>query len=265
MPNTLQIPFGEGSNGAYKLLLDAAKNNQLTTFTVDKDVFIRLYTGNHHPALYAMRGVVRFDAENIIEELTEELVIIHSKAASLQYPAAGVIAMLWTGRERVNAVVAGDAVMLDKVSTGILTITYITVYDRLAATSSIIGKDIVEAQGSDRYGSLVIDYIEEITGPVTINTVAACKGEKIEGASVTVDGLLVGLTNANGEVSGVFTLGVQHSIEVRKEGFLNTGDDLIANDYFACPITDDDRRRAAGDQTFTAGTPGGGMEWRRVG
>jgi hypothetical protein len=245
MPNTsMQVNFGLGATDAFRLILDGLMNNQVTTFTVGQDVFLRLYPGNHHPTLYSMRGTVRFDVENIVETITEELIFLNTDSASLQYPAASTPTILWEGRPLVNAIVDGNAVKLSEVATGILTIEYTTIYDRLVATSAIVGKDIIEAQSADRYGALVLEYFAEISALVTIDTTAMCKGERIEGASVAVDGGFVGITNENGEVTGTFTLGVQHSIQVRKEGFLNTEDDLVANDFFTCAITDDDRRRA---------------------
>ena len=70
------------------------------------------------------------------------------------------------------------------------------------------------------------------TSDITIAIIDYVDEDDIEGASVYIDDVLVGVTDANGEldVTGVAVGG--HSLKVTKTGYVDSDADDLLNDYF---------------------------------
>jgi hypothetical protein len=66
--------------------------------------------------------------------------------------------------------------------------------------------------------------------------VDACTGDPVEGASVTVDGQLMGTTDAEGVIScGMMLSGSEHTLVITATGYIDSEADTLCNDTFTVP------------------------------
>ena len=88
-----------------------------------------------------------------------------------------------------------------------------------------------------------VDYVvdgDPVPEPTAVNIVVTdfCTGDVVAGASVYVNGSLVGTTNSAGSVyAGMLNPGQTYTLRVTASGYTDSDNDILNNDSFTVPET----------------------------
>ncbi len=258
------VSFGErpedddtsSSRDALSLGLDAAMNLQVygeakSEFAPGEYAYLRLLGVYRNYRLYASAGVVDKLATNVLYPMSETLVFALEKTAELSHVPSGVVSYKWLGRNGGNASFVGKTVRLGTTAIGVFVLQcdYFIAGDRVrlflneAAMGEEAEMEVTVAAADDRgVATAAVSYAidDETEGgtlvPVDIQVVDACTGDPVAGASVTVDGQLMGTTDAEGVIScGMMLSGSEHTLVITATGYIDSEADTLCNDTFTVP------------------------------
>ena len=202
--------------------------------------------GNEYTAAYTLAanvaGVARVGSRLPLES-TETLEFAATAEAELSRPVAQVLSWRWVGTDCGTPVFDGRRVSLAATAAaGLLEVTYRAYADRWRVSAGLAYTALLVASLGETTASLQIEPEEEDEGgddedggentEYTIVVVDYCTGDPVEGAVVSLSGVVAGTTDESGQVSVTLVAGRSYSVRVTAAGYDPSDADTLANDSF---------------------------------
>lgn len=230
------------NSGNIQLVLDKEKNQGKTDFETYGNIFFRAYPAGNYLFRSIFKGNFKVISTQNITEETEKITFLGTNKASTEYPIYQIKNVKWLGTPRNCSNLEGFSPAVRKVGSsdletsdccwGKLEITYTTSYALARYTPQELGEHLIIGKLGQYFGYLdlsVISYLEE---EVTLTFVDACTGAPIPEATVEVDGVLKGETDAEGViVIGTMTRGF-HTVRASATQYIDTNLDSLDNEEF---------------------------------
>ena len=256
---SIQVNFGgDGSSFSASLSLDAEYNEAV--YLVEKSSFepaeiaylklipgwdIKPYSlGSSFGNLQSLNKGIEFDVEEYLNFGCED-------TKTLQNLPNGVVAYVWEGTNLGIPLFTGTTVTIPVSGVGRLKCTYKTLGDRLQLVNTDMGESEYEIfcavcydDGTKATLSVSFDDDSDNAGdPVNLEILVTdiCSEEPIPNASVQIDGLGSGTTDAN----GIFRLGTPaiagqtYDIKTTALNYEDSDVDFLNNDSFTVPVDKD--------------------------
>lgn len=230
------------ANVAIALSLDSDANNNETSFESETPAYVKQFP----PGEFVMSvniGSVEKKLTRVPYTITEEKVYFANVATkNLAYLPEGEVTYSWVGNDLGNPTFNGKVITIPESGVGVLTCTYITLYDQLMVLYS--GADdtsvLLVVINGDVSDSLLITYtgVEDVTErPVVITIKDYCSGEVVVGADVEVTATGYATSNfttdALGQASlGSLIVGNTYNLKITAIGYKDSDDDSLSNDNF---------------------------------
>ena len=241
-PEELEDPNVVETNEAITLSLDSDANNNETSFESGTPAYIKQFP----PGEFTMEvniGTVEKKLKRVSYTITEEKVYFANVATkNLAYLPEGEVTYSWIGNDLGNPTFNGKVITISESGVGVLTCTYITLYDQLMVLYSSADDTTVllVVVNEDVNDSLLITYtgIEDVAErPVVITVKDYCSGEVVVGANVevTAPGYATSnfTTDALGQASlGSLIVGNTYNLKITATGYKDSDDDSLSNDNF---------------------------------
>ena len=242
----------------------AAEDNQNKTEFYDSDTVLLRFFSNS-PVNYTVQasaGYVTKRAQKIPLQMIETITFKNSKSENLQYlPVNNIINAQWIGINLGNVRLNKKNISISKEGIGILKVTYQTQYDLIAHSIPPVSKEttasVVVAQ-ADATASEDITYQPRNSGlkndpingggggggtqtepetpvtttPYSITVLDYSTNTILAGVSVYLNGVLIGVTNAQGLLFLGNLLPGTYSIQMKKTGYFDSYQDGLNNDSF---------------------------------
>lgn len=233
---TIQFsPYGDG----IKLELDEDRNDGKTVFAPGENCWIKLLPTGLKPEIWSSFGQATLISENVPATIDEEYVIFgYTNTASTKYNISHLLSYSWVGRVDPYP---GKPKFKDNVITfkdpciGVLKVQYRYHFDRikLYCQDEVGAQIFVGAKKEAAFGYLIVTYSPGAKRLCNLTVRDACSMTIIQGARISVDGIFKGLTDSSGRISlGELSVGI-HSLDMKKSGYQNSGEDTLANDSFS--------------------------------
>jgi hypothetical protein len=246
-------PFA--SRDALSLALDHAKNlavygSEKTVFAPGEYAYLVAFGVAGPFRTHCSAGEVRQLVRNVMYPMSEVLEFAFEKTAQLSHTPAGAVSYSWLGKSAGSPLFSGRDVRITQTGVYILKCEYVIAGNRVRLflnSSDMSGETemgvTVAAVDSRGVATASVNYAvpeevapEEDLVPVDIKVIDACTEEPIAGASVTVDGQLMGISDDNGLVScGMMLSGTTHTLVITASGYLDSEADDLCNDTFTVP------------------------------
>lgn len=221
----------------FRFVLDPAENSDRTVFAPLSSVRLKLYPGGWKPQLTVSSGSVSVFGEGYRQSVTEFIVFKSSDTAYLTFPLAELERAEWTGRGDGRPVINGRSVFLPSAQTGVMKVEYVTTYDLVDVTSPDAVYVLISADKDGLSGLYTVDFTDGYDTGVYTRTVIltvkdACTRNTVAGAYVYINGKFAGKSDSDGRARlGSMKAGT-YSLKVVKDGYRNTDEDGVCNDYF---------------------------------
>jgi hypothetical protein len=229
-------------NEAIRLSLDSEANDNETSFVTGTPAYIKQFP----PGEFTMEvniGTVEKRLRNVPYTITEELVYFANVTiANLNYLPNGEVTYSWVGKDLGNPVFNGRVATIQESGVGVLSCTYITLYDQLmilyaGEEATTILLVVTNGTASD---SLLITYtgaVDVTERPVVITVKDYCSNEIVVGAyiEVTAPGYPTTnfITDALGQANlGILVVGITYNIKIIATGYRDSDLDSLSNDSF---------------------------------
>lgn len=225
------------STTGFRFVLDPAENNDTTVFTPSSTARLKLYPGGQKPQIIASSGTYSVFGENYSQTVTEFVAFKNSDTASLTYPLTELISAVWTGRGEERPIINGKNILLPSAQTGIMKVEYLTSYDLVDVTSAEAVYVLISAEKNGLSGLYVIDFTDGYdtglyTRTVILTIKDACTRDIIPDAYIYINDKFSGKSDSNGRIRlGSMKIGT-YRLKVVKDGYKNTDEDGVCNDYF---------------------------------
>lgn len=241
-PEELEDPEVEETNVAIALSLDSEANENETSFESGTPVYVRQFPPGEFTMLVNI-GSVEKRLREVPYTITEELVYFANAAtANLDYLPDGEVIHTWVGENLGNPVFNGRVVTIPESGVGVMSCTYITLYDQLMVTYSgaVATTVLLVVMNGDVSDSLLITYtgvIDVTERPVVITVKNYCSDEIVVGADIEVTASGYPTTNfitdALGQANlGNLIVGVTYNIKITATGYKDSDLDSLSNDSF---------------------------------
>ena len=244
---------GGVSGLALSLELDSDYNASVygqskSSFAPGETAYLRLTPGGGAYTMACSAGTVGRAASNVPYTVEDDLTFANEKSASLSADPLNTVAWEWLGRSGGTPLFNGRSVSVASPVTAVLHCEYTASGDRLRLTvtsADMGGRDelpvVVSVVRDGETASVTVTFstnIDEDGGdtdpvPVDIEVKSYCDDSVIAGATVYINGVSVGTTNANGMVyAGILTPGVEYALRVTHPDFISSDTDVLSNDRF---------------------------------
>jgi len=246
----------DGTGGSQiSMGLDAAKNAEVygenkTSFAPNEMAYLFILPHGDYQ-LQSSAGTVSKQGSNIPFEQSENLTFENSVSASLAHPPMGAVtSWRWLGNAGGTPLFTGRTVSVPAPVVGVLQVTYKTAGDRIGlVVTSLNGLDelpvlVVATNGDGDKANATVTFTLDgsdppVPTPTEIEVTNFCSGDIVPGATVYIDGVDVGVTNAAGIVyAGMLIPGRTYVLKVTGSGFTDSDKDVLNNDSFTVPVSD---------------------------
>lgn len=234
---TLSFKDAADSATGFRFVLDPAENSDRTVFAPLTSARLKLYPGGHKPQMTASSGSVAVFGEGYRQPVTEFAVFKNSDTANLTFPLVELVAAEWTGRGEGKPIISGRTILLPSAQTGVMKVEYVTTYDLIDVASSDAVYVLISAEKDGLSGMYVVDFTDGYDTGVYTRTVImtikdACTRNTVAGAYIYINDKFSGKSDSDGRVRlGSMKAGT-YSLKVVKDGYKNTDEDGVCNDYF---------------------------------
>ena len=242
-----------GAFGSLSLELDADYNASVygqtkSSFAPGETAYLRLTPGGGVYTMASSAGNVGRAASNVPYPVEDDLTFANEKSASLSADPLTAVDWEWLGKSGGTPLFDGRNVFVSAPVTAVLHCEYTAKGDRLRLTvtsADMAGRDelpvvVSVVQGGETVSATVAFSVSDEDGggdtdpvPVDIEVKSYCDDSVIAGATVYINGVSVGTTNANGMVyAGYLTPGVEYSLRATHPDFISSDTDVLSNDRF---------------------------------
>lgn len=131
----------------------------------------------------------------------------------------------------------GSKLIMPQKTTGILKISYKTSYDLIDVTCPEYTYVLVSAVTKELTGDMLADFTDGLLTDIYDKDVVmtirdACTKETLQDAHVYINGKYTGKSDSEGIIRLGSMKNATYSLKITKDGYQNTDEDNISNDYF---------------------------------
>lgn len=240
-----EVAEAEETNAAISLSLDSDANANETSFESRTPAYVRQFPPGEFTMMVNV-GTVEKRLKRVPYAITDEKVyFVNTATANLDYLPEGAVTYSWIGNDLGNVILNGKILTIPGAGVGVLSCSYITLYDQLKVTyagtpATTVLLVVIHDSVEDVQDSLLIAYTgvtAVTTRPVVITVKNYCSDAVVVGANVEVTATGYPTTNfttdALGQADlGYLTVGVTYNIKITATGYRDSDEDSLSNDSF---------------------------------
>jgi len=211
--------------------------NEVFFIKLERDIDPESDSYNKPLELITSSGSASLVAENVNEEVSEYIIFANSNTSELSEIPSNTVTYTWIGNDLGNVVFDGKAATIPKIGVGVIQCIYNTSYDRIQYTPTVVGTNVVVAVQGSVSASYEHDvsegsYTSDADLDYNIKVLDYCTNDPIQSATVTIDGVVVGVTDSDGLLKlGLLEAG-EHTLLVVADGYITNDNDKLDNETF---------------------------------